>query len=79
MIDLFADMKRFWKKEYFESLHGISRACKDADITMVEASLAWLKHHSQLESAHKDGIIIGASSMVHLEGVATGEDTGEEH
>ena len=34
---------------------------------MAVASLLWLKHHSLLSAEQRDGIIIGASSMGHLE------------
>ena len=60
-------MDRFWKKEYFEALQGISEACATANMSMVDAALGWLKHHSMLRADCGDGIIIGASSMGHLQ------------
>lgn len=38
------------------------------EITDAEVALRWLKHHSQLRKSLDDAIIVGASSIKHLEG-----------
>ena len=58
--------RRFWKPSYFEALDKIRAACEEHQISMVHASIRWLCHHSALEGASNDGIIIGASKMAHL-------------
>ena len=46
-------------------LQGLTTACAAAGITVREAALRWLMHHSPLND--KDGIIIGGSSEAQLE------------
>lgn len=65
--------KRFQQKEQFDALEIVRTALEKInnttdnkeDITMAEASLRWLCHHSQLQE--QDGIIIGASSIQHYQ------------
>ncbi|KAG0044413.1 hypothetical protein BGZ83_010358 [Gryganskiella cystojenkinii] len=56
---------RYWNQLTFEGIDLLQRAAKENDITLLEATLRWMRHHSGLEA--KDGIIIGASSVEHLE------------
>jgi len=60
-------MSRFWNKEYFAALSKIQVSCEGADIAMAAAALRWLKFHSALDPTFNDGIVIGASSIEHLE------------
>eukprot|EP00571_Detonula_confervacea_P012517 CAMPEP_0172307516 /NCGR_PEP_ID=MMETSP1058-20130122/8345_1 /TAXON_ID=83371 /ORGANISM="Detonula confervacea, Strain CCMP 353" /LENGTH=352 /DNA_ID=CAMNT_0013019697 /DNA_START=132 /DNA_END=1190 /DNA_ORIENTATION=+ len=64
-------LPRFYTPANFQALELIQSACKDADISMVEASYRWLLHHSALQGGEKDvggdGILIGASSNQQLE------------
>lgn len=66
-----AYQSRFWHKSYFEGVALVRKALNEAygenTIPVAEAALRWLSHHSQLSKAKGDGIIIGASSMKHLE------------
>eukprot|EP00966_Prymnesium_polylepis_P019167 441524-Prymnesium_polylepis.1 len=57
---------RYWKQQLFDALQLVRPACDSAGISMTEASLRWLLHHSVLSTAHHDGIILGASSMAHI-------------
>lgn len=44
------------------------RAVTDAHgLTMAEVALRWVSHHSLMQRAHGDSVIIGASSVAHLE------------
>ena len=60
-------MDRYWKKEYFDALLKVQQACDAAgETSLADVSLRWLKHHSMLDHKVGDGVIIGASSMTHL-------------
>ncbi|KAF9407492.1 hypothetical protein BGZ76_006103 [Entomortierella beljakovae] len=56
--------ERYWNKLNLEGVQLLNKAAKANNLTLVEATLRWMKHHSGLEG--KDGIIIGASSLHHL-------------
>ncbi|CAK9108396.1 Aflatoxin B1 aldehyde reductase member 2 (rAFAR2) (Succinic semialdehyde reductase) (SSA reductase) [Durusdinium trenchii] len=58
---------RFWKPEYFEALDLVKAACKRSAIPMAAASVRWVMHHSELVGGDNDAIILGASSLRHLE------------
>jgi len=59
---------RYFKKPFFDSLAIIDEACKAHDVTMAETALRWCVHHSDLKIKDgTDGIIIGVSSVKHLE------------
>jgi aflatoxin B1 aldehyde reductase len=57
---------RYWKASYFKALEGIRNACKLSQISMADAALRWMKHHSVLKGAHEDGIIFGATCIDHF-------------
>ena len=58
---------RFWKKSYFDGIDIIKQALlkEKNDISLVEASMRWMQHHSMLTS--NDGVILGASSSKHFD------------
>jgi aflatoxin B1 aldehyde reductase len=45
----------------------VDEAAEKAGLTMAEVALRWVSHHSQLKREHGDSVIIGASSVKHLE------------
>ncbi|KAG0047278.1 hypothetical protein BGZ83_007647 [Gryganskiella cystojenkinii] len=57
--------ERYWNTLFFEAISNLSTTAKSLNLTLLEASLRWMTHHSGLGS--KDGIIIGASNIHHLE------------
>eukprot|EP01087_Luapelamoeba_hula_P008005 TRINITY_DN1987_c0_g2_i2.p1 TRINITY_DN1987_c0_g2~~TRINITY_DN1987_c0_g2_i2.p1 ORF type:complete len:352 (+),score=52.73 TRINITY_DN1987_c0_g2_i2:26-1057(+) len=61
--------ERYWKKSYFEALDTLAAACQSQTpaITMTEAAFRWLLHHSKLEAAKGDKIILGGSTLSHWE------------
>jgi len=60
--------ERYWKPEYFEVINTLSTICKSFDVPTAEAALRWIVHHSALTSNWANhGLIVGASSMAHLE------------
>ncbi|RDW69223.1 hypothetical protein BP6252_08243 [Coleophoma cylindrospora] len=58
---------RYWNDVYFESLGLLKSAAESHGMTLAQASLRWLKHHSMLKQDLGDAIIIGASNIKHLE------------
>jgi aflatoxin B1 aldehyde reductase len=57
---------RYWKEAYFEALRVIMTMCDKEGISMTSAALRWMMHHSMLDSASGDGLIIGASQLSQL-------------
>ena len=60
-------LDRYWKKDYFAVLQELQAACADSAIKPVEVAMSWLVNHSLLDASRGDGIILGASSVTHLE------------
>ncbi|CAO1633929.1 unnamed protein product [Sympodiomycopsis kandeliae] len=59
--------KRYYRDEYFKALKIISDVSKSSGLTMPEIALRWMQYHSQLDRKYNDAIIIGASSLKHIE------------
>lgn len=57
---------RYWKKSCFQALEEIRTPCGTHGISMAEAALRWLQHHSLLNTAANDGIILGVTRIEHL-------------
>ncbi|KAF9194911.1 hypothetical protein BGZ50_005544 [Haplosporangium sp. Z 11] len=57
--------ERYWNRLNLEAVQILDKTAKDNDMTLIEATLRWMRHHSGLES--QDGIVIGASNLKHLE------------
>lgn len=57
---------RYLKKEFFLALDKMKNICKVNKITLLEASLRWLIHHSKLDVSFKDAIVVGTSNIVQL-------------
>ncbi|KAF8950893.1 hypothetical protein BGZ46_004269 [Entomortierella lignicola] len=57
--------QRFWTKLFFDAIKKMENVTKEHNLTLVESALRWLVHHSGL--GPNDGIIIGVSSIGHLE------------
>ncbi|CAH3151635.1 unnamed protein product [Pocillopora meandrina] len=64
-------VKRFWKKPFFDLLDKLrttlDRIYGEGKVTLIDASLRWMYHHSKMDGACGDAVIIGASSVKHLE------------
>ncbi|KAF9977500.1 hypothetical protein BGZ75_010291 [Mortierella antarctica] len=57
--------ERYWNGLVFEAVDTLNKTASENNLTLVGASLRWMRYHSGLDA--KDGIIIGASSLRHLE------------
>ncbi|KAG0060768.1 hypothetical protein BGZ89_011976 [Linnemannia elongata] len=69
---LFRD--RYWTKTNFEAVQDLTKVATANNLTLLEATLRWMRHHSGLVA--KDGIIIGASTVAQLEESLTELDKG---
>lgn len=59
--------KLYFSDKKFAALDMINKASEAQGLTMGETALRWMNWHSQLKPEFGDGIIIGASSVKHLE------------
>jgi aflatoxin B1 aldehyde reductase len=59
-------LDRYWKKDYFDVLRELRRACAESGLKPVAVAMSWLANHSLMDAARGDGIILGASSLDHL-------------
>ncbi|KAF9898983.1 hypothetical protein EC991_009824 [Linnemannia zychae] len=57
--------ERYWTKTNFEAVQALTAVATANNLTLLEATLRWMRHHSGLTA--KDGIIIGASTVAQLE------------
>ena len=58
--------KRYWKESYFAAIDILKKAVEEENVTLPEAVMRYLAHHSMLNGARGDGVIIGASKLSHL-------------
>ncbi len=59
---------RYWNDAYFAAVSLIRVACDKHGISMSQTGRRWLLHHSMLDGAAQDGVIIGGSSLEHVVG-----------
>lgn len=58
---------RYWKADYFNVIKQFVKSCENENIAPASAALRWMVHHSDIAGNDKNAIILGASSMPHLE------------
>ncbi|KAF7363274.1 Aldo-ket-red domain-containing protein [Mycena sanguinolenta] len=58
---------RYWNEEYFKALAIIRPVVEKHQLTMAEVALRWISHHSLLKREYRDAVLIGASSLTHIE------------
>ena len=54
---------------HFNALAKIEAVAQKHGLTMAEIALRWISHHSLMKREHGDSILIGASSLKHIEQV----------
>lgn len=59
--------KRYFRDALFEAVAEFRSAAEKEGITMIEAALRWILHHSKIDARNGDGIIIGVSRLEHLD------------
>jgi len=60
-------LPRFYTEANFAALDKIRAACAEHNLGMVPATYSWLLLHSSLDGSRGDGLLLGASSLAHLE------------
>ncbi|TBU24880.1 Aldo/keto reductase [Dichomitus squalens] len=59
--------ERYWNERYFGVLAKIEAVAQKHGLTLAEIALRWISHHSLLKREHGDAVLIGASSIKHIE------------
>ncbi|KZT56054.1 Aldo/keto reductase [Calocera cornea HHB12733] len=59
--------KRYWNDSYFKALELVKEVADKHKLTMAEVALRWVSHHSLMKREFGDSILIGASSLKHIE------------
>ncbi|KIK54557.1 hypothetical protein GYMLUDRAFT_1022648 [Collybiopsis luxurians FD-317 M1] len=59
--------QRYWNEPYFKALASIQATAEKHNLTMAEIALRWVSHHSFMKREYGDSILIGASSLKHIE------------
>ena len=68
---------RYFKDSTFRALQLVEAIAEKSGLTMIEIALRWCVHHSELKvKTGNDGIIIGVSSVEHLDGNLTDLEKG---
>lgn len=65
---IFSYMDRYWRESYKAGVTHVKEVLEKtygSDVTLLEASMRWLHHHSQLSD--NDGIILGCSKPEHFQ------------
>lgn len=62
---------RYWKEPYFNALAAVRDVAEKNNLTLNEIALRWISHHSMLKRDYGDAILIGASSLKHIEEVCS--------
>ncbi|KAG6824202.1 hypothetical protein H0H93_002443, partial [Arthromyces matolae] len=57
----------YWNETYFRALDIVRKAAEAHNLTLPEVALRWISHHSLLKREHGDAVLIGASSLKHIE------------
>ena len=58
---------RYWNEQHFAALAKVESVAEKHGLTLAEVALRWLSHHSLLKRELGDAVIIGASSVKHVE------------
>ena len=62
-------MHRYWNEPQFKALGIVRGVAEKAGLTMAEVTLRWVSHHSLMKREFGDAILIGASTLEHIEQV----------
>ncbi|THU90262.1 Aldo/keto reductase [Dendrothele bispora CBS 962.96] len=57
----------YWNDAYFTALASIQAVAEKHNLTLAEIALRWISHHSALKREYGDAVIVGASSVKHVE------------
>lgn len=75
--------ERYWKEEHFNAIEKLKTLLQvhhpEDGISVIEASIRWLYHHSSLDGTKGDTVIIGSSKIEQLEQNLSFVDKGPLH
>jgi len=71
-MPVFGDM--YLKESNIAALKKMNETCRQADMSMMEATMRWFMHHAPLTS--EDGLILGASSKEQVDATLTACEKG---
>ena len=60
---------RYWRKEIFAAVDKMKKVLNEVygnEVNLTEAALRWFYHHSKLDGACGDGVVLGASNMEYF-------------
>ena len=83
-VDRFAQSRRIkqyeerylHRDEMFAALDAITAAADDAGISTLEAAVRWTQHHSAVDGALGDAVLIGVSRIEQLEPIMAASQNG---
>ena len=58
---------RYWNEPHFRALSMIEAVAEKHGLTIAEIALRWVSHHSLMKREYGDAVLIGASSVAHIE------------
>ena len=63
--------ERYWKQEHFQAMESLKELLAvhhpEENISLPGAALWWIYHHSLLDGAKGDCVVLGASRMEQLQ------------
>ena len=58
--------ERYVTPAHAKAVANIQKATNSHGYSAIEAALRWIRHHSKLDAALGDAVIIGGSSLEHI-------------
>lgn len=58
---------RFWNDIIFDAIDEINLLLSSHDISILDVAIRWMYHHSVLSSEYGDAVILGGSSLAHVQ------------
>ncbi|OZJ05504.1 hypothetical protein BZG36_01913 [Bifiguratus adelaidae] len=58
--------ERYWNETFFSAMEHVHSVAEKHNISSVDVALRWMVHHSGMDAAKGDAVIIGASSIDHM-------------
>ena len=62
----FSEQANYVPRSYLTAMEGVQMACEAAGVSMSAAAICWMCHHSNLDAAAGDAVILGASTQEQL-------------
>jgi aflatoxin B1 aldehyde reductase len=59
--------KRYWNEPYFNAIASIRAVAEEHNLSLTEVAIRWVTNHSLMKREFGDSVLIGASSLNHIE------------